>query len=61
MTAPKEKIGSDTQKNFNSSSQISSLSRKYDISIDEIQAIFESNGKSISKTLEVLRAKGQPA
>jgi hypothetical protein len=59
MIKPKEKIGSNIHVNFNNSPEINSWSRKYNIPIDEIRQIFESTGNSISKTLEILRGRGQ--
>lgn len=61
MIQPKEKIGSNIQKNFNSSMEISAWSKKYNTSVDEIQKIFTDSGNSISKTLEILRQKEQLA
>jgi hypothetical protein len=57
MIKPKEKIGSNIYQNFNTSPEMQSWSKKYNTPIAEIQAIFEQSGKSISKTLEVLRTK----
>lgn len=61
MIQPKEKIGSNIQKNFNSSMEINAWSKKYNTPIDEIQKIFTDSGNSISKTLEILRQKEQVA
>jgi hypothetical protein len=57
MIQPKEKIGSNIQKNFNSSTEIKSWSKKYNIAVDEIRQIFADCGNSISKTLETLRQR----
>ena len=57
MIKPKEKIGSNIHQNFNTSPEMQAWSKKYNTPIIEIQAIFEESGKSISKTLEKLRAK----
>jgi hypothetical protein len=59
MIQPKEKIGNNIQRNFNSSAEINAWSKKYNTSIDEIQKIFENSGNSISKTLEILRRTEQ--
>jgi len=61
MIQPKTKIGSNIQQNFNSSAEINTWSKKYNIPIDEIQKIFANSGNSISKTLEILRQKEQAA
>lgn len=61
MIQIKEKIGSNIQKNFNSSPEINAWSKKYNTPIDEIQQIFTDSGNSISKTLEILRQKEHAA
>lgn len=55
------KIGSNTQQNFNASSEISYWAKRYNTSVEDIQQIFAANGNSISKTLEALRLRQQAA
>ncbi len=59
MIKPKEKIGSNIQRNFNSSPEINAWSKKYNTPVEEIHQIFAQSGNSISKTLEILRRKEQ--
>lgn len=56
MTAHKAKISDNIRVNFNSSPEIHNWSKRYHISIDQMQEIFNRTGNSISKTLEVLRS-----
>ncbi len=55
------KPGSNIQHNFNISSDIAYWAIKYNTSIDEIQKIFTESGNSVSKTIEILRAREQSA
>ena len=55
------KIGSNTQHNFNASSEIIYWAKKYNTSVEDIQHVFEANGNSISKTLEALRQREEAA
>jgi len=47
----KEKLNSNVQVNFNGSREIAYWSKKYNISQDILQKIFEDSGYSISKTI----------
>lgn len=47
----KEKLNSNVQVNFNGSREIAYWSKKYNISQDILQKIFEDSGSSISKTI----------
>ncbi len=47
----KEKLNSSVQVNFNGSREVAYWSKKYNISQDILQRIFEDNGFSISKTI----------
>ena len=57
MIKQKEKIGSNIQQNFNVSPEIQAWSKKYNLSVGQIQQLFEASGNSIAKTLEQLRMK----
>jgi hypothetical protein len=47
----KEKLNSSVQVNFNASREVAYWSKKYNISQDILQRIFEESGYSISKTI----------
>jgi len=47
----KEKLNSNVQVNFNGSREVAYWSKKYNISQDILQKIFQDNGFSISKTI----------
>ncbi len=50
-TIAKEKLNSNIQVNFNKSPEVAYWSKKYNISQDILQKIFEESGFSISKTI----------
>jgi len=52
----KEKLNSNIQVNFNGSREVAYWSKKYNISQDILQKIFEDNGFSISKTINYCMA-----
>ena len=49
--ATKEKLNANVQVNFNGSREIAYWSKKYNISQEILQQIFQNNGFSISKTI----------
>jgi hypothetical protein len=47
----KEKLNTNVQVNFNKSQEVAYWSKKYNISQEVLQKIFEGTGYSISKTI----------
>lgn len=52
---------SNTQVNFNASTEIGYWAKKYNTSLEEIQEIFAETGYSISKTIARLQEKFKTA
>lgn len=55
----KEKLNTNTQVNFNKSTEVAYWSKKYNISQDILQRVFADNGFSISKTISWCQANAQ--
>jgi len=55
----KEKLNPNVQVNFNKSPEVAYWSKKYNISQDVLQKIFEGTGYSISKTITWCQANSQ--
>ena len=51
----------NTQVNFNASSEIGYWAKKYNTSLDDIQRIFKDSGYSISKTIAKLQERTEAA
>ncbi|HVX50082.1 MAG TPA: hypothetical protein VHB48_07985 [Chitinophagaceae bacterium] len=47
----KEKLTPNVQVNFNKSTEVAYWSKKYNISQQVLQRVFEDNGRSISQTI----------
>jgi hypothetical protein len=55
----KEKLNNNVQVNFNKSAEVAYWSKKYNISQEILQQIFEDSGYSISKTINYCVAHAQ--